>query len=113
MQPDLIWSQFLTPYPKTRLRQEMLEADLVANVDDFCTYDGFSCNVRTRHLDQDALYRSLKWESLKAYFDPRVYVGNFFLRHHPGAFVATFAKAVVSILIMVLRGDQPAARLDV
>jgi hypothetical protein len=106
-------SQFLTPYPKTRLRQELLEADLVANEDDFRTYDGFHCNVRTRHLDQDALSRGLKRESLKAYFDPNIYARNFFLRHHPRAFFTAFARAMVSILAMVLRGPQPAERLDV
>jgi radical SAM superfamily enzyme YgiQ (UPF0313 family) len=113
MRPDLIYSQYLTPYPKTRLRREMLDAGLVANVDDFRTYDGFHCNIRTRRLDQAGLYRSLKLESLKSYFDPTLYVGNFFLRHNPLAFFRAIGRAMLSILAMVLRGGQPAQKLDV
>ena len=70
LRPDLIYSQYLTPYPKTRVRQELLDAGLVVNRDDYRTYDGFTCNIRTCALDQAALYRSLKWNSLKSYFDP-------------------------------------------
>lgn len=112
MRPDLIYSQYLTPYPKTRLRQEMLEAGLVVNPDNFRTYDGFHCNIRTHHLSQAALYRGLKRESLKSYFDPSLYVGNFYLRHNPRAFFRAIAKAMLSIFTMVLRGRQPAQNLD-
>jgi anaerobic magnesium-protoporphyrin IX monomethyl ester cyclase len=113
MRPDLIYSQYLTPYPKTRLRRDLLDAGLVANADNFHTYDGFHCNVRTRHLDEAALYQSLKRESLKSYFDPSLYVWNFFLRHHPLAFFLAIGRAMLSILTMVLRGRQPAQELDV
>jgi hypothetical protein len=34
LKPDLIYSQYLTPYPKTPVRQELLEAGLVVDVDD-------------------------------------------------------------------------------
>jgi len=113
MRPDLIYSQYLTPYPKTRLRQEMMAAGLVANPDDFRTYDGFHCNIRTHRLSQAALYQSLKRESLKSYFDPSLYVQNFYLRHHPRAFFRAIARAMLSILAMVLRGGQPAQNLDI
>lgn len=113
MRPDLIYSQYLTPYPKTRLRREMLEEGLVANADDFRTYDGFHCNIRTRRLDQSSLYQSLKRESLKSYFDPSLYVRNFFLRHNPLAFFRAIGRAMLSILAMVLRGRQPAQKLDI
>jgi len=112
MRPDLIYSQYLTPYPKTRLRQELLEAGLVVNPDNFRTYDGFHCNIRTRHLSQAALYRGLKRESLKSYFDPSLYVRNFYLRHHPRAFFRAIGRAMLSIFTMVLRGRQPAQKLD-
>jgi radical SAM superfamily enzyme YgiQ (UPF0313 family) len=113
MRPDLIYSQYLTPYPKTRLRQEMLEAGLVVNPDDFRTYDGFHCNIRTHHLSQTDLYQSLKRESLKSYFDPSLYVQNFYLRHNPRAFFRAIGRAMLSILAMVLRGRQPAQKLDI
>jgi radical SAM superfamily enzyme YgiQ (UPF0313 family) len=113
MRPDLIYSQYLTPYPKTRLRQEMLAAGLVVNPDDFRTYDGFHCNIRTRHLSQADLYQSLKRESLKSYFDPSLYVQNFYLRHNPRAFFRAIGRAMLSILAMVLRGRQPGQKLDI
>jgi len=37
LKPDLIYSQYLTPYPKTLLRKEMLDAGLVTNVDEVHT----------------------------------------------------------------------------
>ena len=113
MRPDLIYSQYLTPYPKTRLRQELLEEGLVVNADDFSTYDGFHCNIRTRNIDQATLYQSLKLESLKSYFDPSLYVRNYSLRHHPWAFFRAIGRAMLSILSMVLRGHQPTQKLDI
>ncbi len=32
--PDAIYVQYITPYPKTKLREEMLAAGLVVNKDD-------------------------------------------------------------------------------
>lgn len=113
LRPDLIYSQYLTPYPKTRVRRELLDAGLVVNRDDFRTYDGFTCNIRTRALDQAALYRSLKRNSLKSYFDPQLHVQNYFLRQNPRAYVRTIGKAMLAILAMVLRGGQPSQRLDI
>ena len=113
LRPDLIYSQYLTPYPKTRVRQELLDAGLVVNRDDYRTYDGFTCNIRTCALDQAALYRSLKWNSLKSYFDPNLHVQNYFLWQNPRAYVRTIGKAMLAILAMVLRGGQPSQCLDI
>ena len=41
LKPDLIYSQYLTPYPKTLVRQELMEAGLVVNADDYAKYDNF------------------------------------------------------------------------
>lgn len=113
LKPDLIYSQYLTPYPKTVLREEMLEAGLVTNLDDFSSYDGFSCNIRTHHLDNQSLYQALKWESLKSYFDPSLHVHNYFLRRHPRRFFSAIGKAMMSIFYMVLRGRQIRNQLDI
>ena len=78
----------MTPYPKTIVRQELLEAGLVVNADDFRTYDGFSCNIRTRHLDQKNLYRILKTESAKAFLSPSQITANRYLRHQTIPFSA-------------------------
>jgi len=55
LKPDIIYAQFMTPYPKTVLRQEMMDEGLIVNKDGYKDYDGFVCNVRTRHLSQKEL----------------------------------------------------------
>jgi radical SAM superfamily enzyme YgiQ (UPF0313 family) len=52
---DTSYCQILTPYPKTGIRQYLLDEGLVTNPDDFSTYNGIWANVRTRHLDSDTL----------------------------------------------------------
>jgi anaerobic magnesium-protoporphyrin IX monomethyl ester cyclase len=52
---DSPYCQILTPYPKTGIRQHLLDEGLVTNPDDFSTYNGIWANVRTRHLDADSL----------------------------------------------------------
>ena len=52
---DTSYCQILTPYPKTGIRQYLLDEGLVTNPDDLSTYNGIWANVRTRHLDSDTL----------------------------------------------------------
>ncbi|MBI5063424.1 MAG: B12-binding domain-containing radical SAM protein [Desulfatitalea sp.] len=52
---DTSYCQILTPYPKTGIRQQLLDQGLVTNPDDFSTYNGIWANVRTRNLDTDTL----------------------------------------------------------
>ncbi|MHB9130176.1 MAG: B12-binding domain-containing radical SAM protein [Armatimonadota bacterium] len=60
----------LTPYPGTEIREELLAEGLVENPDQFEHYNGFICNVRTRHLDHDRLVRLIATEGLKLYLNP-------------------------------------------
>jgi anaerobic magnesium-protoporphyrin IX monomethyl ester cyclase len=55
IEADTSYCQILTPYPKTGIRQHLLDEGLVTNPDDFSTYNGIWANVRTRHLDADTL----------------------------------------------------------
>ncbi|MDZ4197881.1 MAG: radical SAM protein, partial [Kiritimatiellia bacterium] len=55
IEADGAYCQIITPYPKTGMREELLQSGLVTNPDDFQRYDGIWANVRTRHLDQDRL----------------------------------------------------------
>jgi hypothetical protein len=55
LKPDVLYMQILTPYPQTALRQELLEAGLIANLDDYRSYNGFNGNIRTKYLDCRAL----------------------------------------------------------
>lgn len=52
---DTIYGQILTPYPKTGIRQQLLEDGLVTHPFDYHRYNGMWANVRTRHLDSDTL----------------------------------------------------------
>ncbi len=52
---DAAYSQILTPYPKTGMRQELIEQGLVTNFSDYSRYSGLWANVRTRHLSQEKL----------------------------------------------------------
>ncbi len=55
IEADTSYCQILTPYPKTGIRQYLLDEGLVTNPDNFSTYNGIWANVRTRHLDSDTL----------------------------------------------------------
>ena len=77
---DLPYVQCVTPYPGTRIRQELLDAGLVTNPDRLSRYTGFICNVRTRQLTAGELNRIMNWENLKAFFSPSMFIGNYFVR---------------------------------
>ena len=52
---DTSYCQILTPYPKTGIRQQLLDDGLVTNPFGYSRYNGMWANVRTRHLDSDTL----------------------------------------------------------
>jgi len=52
---DAAYCQILTPYPKTRLRENLLAEGLVTNRDRFERYNGLWANVKTRRLQADQL----------------------------------------------------------
>ncbi len=52
---DAAYCQIITPYPKTGMRDQLLEQDLITNTMDLKKYNGLWANVRTRYLDSDAL----------------------------------------------------------
>ena len=62
--------QCLTPYPKTELRRQLLERDLVTNPDDLDRYNGFIPNVRTEHLSDKDLARIMTSAGIGLYWDP-------------------------------------------
>lgn len=113
LKPDLIYPQYLTPYPKTLVRQEMLEAGLVVNTDNFRTYDGFSCNIRTRHLDPDSLYRLLKAECVKSFLTPSQIIANRYLRHQTLPFLRAASKAFLTNIYNVLQTRSLKRQLDI
>lgn len=55
IEADSAYAQILTPYPKTDMRQDLIDQGLVTNKDNYKKYNGLWANVKTRHLDSDAL----------------------------------------------------------
>jgi len=47
---DASYCQILTPYPKTGMRQNLLEQGLIDNQEDYKKYSGLWANVRTKYL---------------------------------------------------------------
>jgi radical SAM superfamily enzyme YgiQ (UPF0313 family) len=106
LKPDMIYAQYLTPYPKTVLREEMLAAGLVTNLNDYGRYDGFSCNIRTHHLETRELYRILKGQMVLSHFDPSLIKANFFLRKCPRPFLRSVFKSIGLTLYNILASRQ-------
>lgn len=113
LKPDSILAQYLTPYPKTQIREELLAADLVANTDDFSKYDGFTCNVRTKHLSQDQLYRILKSEGARAYLDPSLIFSNTLLKHYFKNFVSMAIRGLLVNIYYILSGRYRFLKYDI
>ena len=57
-----------TPYPKTQLRQEMLEMGLVTNPDDFTKYDGLTSNIRTKQMSSKEIQFET-WKMAGQFYD--------------------------------------------
>ena len=55
IEADAAYCQIITPYPKTGMREQLLDADLITNKDDLKKYNGLWANVRTRFLSSDEL----------------------------------------------------------
>lgn len=58
----------LTPYPKTALRDELLDGGYVANAGDFRKYDGLTSNVNTKHLSAEELQFE-SWKMAARFYD--------------------------------------------
>lgn len=55
LETDASYCQILTPYPKTGMRQQLLEQGLIVNQTDYKKYSGLWANVRTNYLSAAAL----------------------------------------------------------
>ncbi|MFX1250630.1 MAG: B12-binding domain-containing radical SAM protein [Promethearchaeota archaeon] len=60
---DVALFQFLTPFPKTKIRENLLESDLIINPDDFSYYDTVTPNIKTNYLTRKeiVLLRGKMW----------------------------------------------------
>jgi len=88
LRPDMFYTQFLTPYPGTRVREELLDKGMVENIDNFSLYDGLTCNIRTRHLSCDELFTTVRWLGLKAHLcHPLLMLKSAFFRKSPISYI--------------------------
>lgn len=63
---DFFGEQIITPYPKTQMREEMIDSGFVTNKDDLSRYNGYWANVKTKHLSSDNL-QFLRWKYKRKY----------------------------------------------
>jgi anaerobic magnesium-protoporphyrin IX monomethyl ester cyclase len=113
LKPDALYMQILTPYPQTALRQELLDAGLIANLDDYRSYNGFNGNIRTKHLDCNEL-ETLKgnlvfWGGIKTIFG----LGNYFLRNHTFYFLKTIAQQIFLYFYYLLISKEDPRQLNI
>jgi len=69
---DSDYCQILTPYPKTGIRQLLMDEGLVTNAENYSHYNGMWANVRTRHLSDEQL-QFLYWyhrETTMGWWEP-------------------------------------------
>lgn len=91
---DMALDQILTPYPKTEIRRELKEKNLIANYDNYKLYNGFFSNVNTKYLKSDEI-AFLRWKYYMKYMNNALVVNSlrtvafryywpFFIRTFPG-----------------------------
>ena len=75
---DASYCQILTPYPKTGMRQHLLEQSLITNRYDYKKYNGLWANVRTNHLDSEQLQYQFWYQRqvVLGWWDPPSQVKN-------------------------------------
>jgi len=114
LKPDALYAQYLTPYPKTEVRKDMLAEGLITNVNDLSLYDGFTCNIRTHHLSNVQLFKALKCEAFRFLLDPRIRRRDLYLRHFRlDALLVALMKTIGSDLYNILTGKRYATQLDI
>lgn len=67
---DFAGVQSLVPYPKTGIREELMAAGLITNIDNYKAYNGGLANVKTKYLSDREL-SLIKYTFTKKYFKTR------------------------------------------
>jgi radical SAM superfamily enzyme YgiQ (UPF0313 family) len=111
LRPDVIYPQFLTPYPGTELREEMAASDLIES-NDFSRYDGYTCNTRTKHLSNNELRTALHKEILKSFFNPKMLWGNHVVGQHPSLVIPFLSNLTRLAVNLLKKRDFPRQEFD-
>jgi radical SAM superfamily enzyme YgiQ (UPF0313 family) len=112
LQPDGLYAQILTPYPQTALRQELLQAGLVVNADDYRSYNGFVSNIRTKYLSCKELDEIKASEAFWGGCNPASLARNYFLRNHFRFYVKTLAKVGALLVYYKLISKKDPRKMD-
>ncbi|MCA1795715.1 MAG: cobalamin-dependent protein [Desulfobacteraceae bacterium] len=75
---DAVYTQILTPYPKTGIRQNLKDEGLITNLYDYRYYNGLWANVKTRHLSSEQL-QYLFWyrkQTVMGWWEPSELAGR-------------------------------------
>jgi len=91
MHVDLPIFYISTPYPATRLRDELLEEGLITNIEDFSKCDGLTANVRTRHLT-DVQLQYETWRMFARYYGVQWLAWSRIVRNYPLWSLGTILK---------------------
>ena len=75
---DILMMQILTPYPKTKIRDTLAESGMTINHTDYSKYNGFRCNVRTRHLSPGEIMWTVSVGNIKWYLSTIYNPNNWF-----------------------------------
>lgn len=74
----------LTPFPGTKIREELEQQGLLTNPTDYKRYDLIQANVKTKFLSDQELFRLVKLFFRKYYFSWKFILFNRMLRRHLG-----------------------------
>ena len=86
--------QYLTPYPKTETREDLMASGLITNQNDFSLYNGFTANVRTNALTPRQLNDAVFLNGLRLYFNPRYLMRSRFWRYDASFWPSLIANNV-------------------
>jgi anaerobic magnesium-protoporphyrin IX monomethyl ester cyclase len=111
LKPDALYCQFITPYPKTEVRELLLSEGLVENRDDFRTYDGYHCNIRTRHLSREELWKIFTRENIKSWW-PQLKGGNYLLKHFFWGYLTCELMVAITFFYRLFKGRAHDWRMD-
>jgi anaerobic magnesium-protoporphyrin IX monomethyl ester cyclase len=97
----------LTPHLGTKIREELLEQNLVVNKTDFRKYNGFCVNVRTKHLTRRQLEWAIRWEQIKIFPYGILVSKSLIMRKYPWFFFTHLWIAVLIFVVDTVRGLLP------
>jgi anaerobic magnesium-protoporphyrin IX monomethyl ester cyclase len=105
LQIDFFADQILTPYPKTGMRDELLNMGLVTNKYDYSRYNCFWANIKTHYLEPEEI-QFLRWKYNKKYAD-YICTTPAFIKNYPLAYYYRkyFRRPLIRLKNIFLKND--------